>query len=203
MLLAARVALHITTGRSGDVLRLDDQDGVAARLGFSDADKLMAEIAAAGRRVAWIADEAWARIDPPANANEPNRRLAPGVELVRGEVHLEDSADPSTDPTLVLRVATAAARLGARIERDSLNRLGGETPVWPDPWPAGASDDFIALMLEGERAIPVLESLDQRDLITKVLPEWAPVRSKPQRNAYHRFTVDRHLWQTKIGRAHV
>ena len=201
MLLAARVALHITTGRSGDVLRLDDQDGVAARLGFSDADKLMAEIAAAGRRVAWIADEAWARIDPPANANEPNRRLAPGVELVRGEVHLEDSADPSTDPTLVLRVATAAARLGARIERDSLNRLGGETPVWPDPWPAGASDDFIALMLEGERAIPVLESLDQRDLITKVLPEWAPVRSKPQRNAYHRFTVDRHLWQTVANAA--
>lgn len=201
MLLAARVALHITTGRSGDVLRLDDQDAVAARLGFNDADKLMAEIAAAGRRVAWIADEAWARIDPPANANEPNRRLAPGVELVRGEVHLEEAADPRTDPTLVLRVATAAARLGARIERDSLNRLGEETPVWPDPWPAGASDDFIALMLEGERAIPVLESLDQRDLITKVLPEWSPVRSKPQRNAYHRFTVDRHLWQTMANAA--
>ena len=201
ILLAARVALHKSTGRSGDILRLEDQDAVAALLGFKDADKLMAEIAAAGRSVAWIADEAWARIDPPANANEPNRRLAPGVELVRGEVHLDDTADPATDPTLVLRVAAAAARLGARIERDSLNRLGEQTPTWPDPWPAGASDDFIALMLEGERAIPVLESLDQRDLITKVLPEWAPVRSKPQRNAYHRFTVDRHLWQTVANAA--
>ena len=201
MLLSARVALHVSTQRAGDVLRLEDQDAVAKLLGFADADKLMAEIAAAGRRVAWIADEAWARIDPPANANEPNRRLAPGVELVRGEVHLEESADPATDPTLVLRVATAAARLGARIERESLNRLGEQTPVWPDPWPAGASDDFIALMLEGERAIPVLESLDQRDLITKVLPEWAPNRSKPQRNAYHRFTVDRHLWQTVANAA--
>ncbi|MEY2626845.1 MAG: protein-PII uridylyltransferase GlnD, partial [Actinomycetota bacterium] len=115
VLLAARVALHKSTGRPGDILRLEDQDAVAALLGFKNADKLMAEIAAAGRSVAWIADEAWARIDPPANANEPNRRLAPGVELVRGEVHLDDTADPATDPTLVLRVATAAARLGARI----------------------------------------------------------------------------------------
>ena len=201
MLLTARVALHISTQRSGDVLRLEDQDAVARLIGFADADKLMAEIAAAGRSVAWIADEAWARIDPPANANEPSRRLAPGVELVRGEVHLDSTANPVTDPTLVLRVATAAARLNARIDRESLNRLGEETPVWPDPWPAGASDDFVALMLEGERAIPVLESLDQRDLITKVLPEWAPNRSRPQRNAYHRYTVDRHLWQTVANAA--
>ena len=201
VLLTSRVALHINAQRVGDVLRLEDQDGVAARIGSHDADALMAQVSTAARRIAWIADEAWARIDPPANANEPPRRIAPGVEMRAGEVHLESDADPATDPTLVLRVATAAARLGARIDRASLNRLGEETPVWPDPWPAGASADLVALLLEGERAIPVLEAIDQRDLITKVLPEWAPVRSKPQRNAYHRFTVDRHLWQTVANAA--
>lgn len=201
VLLTARVALHCLVRRAGDVLRLEDQDAVAALVGSADADALMAEIAAAGRKVAWIADEAWARIDPPPNAGDAPRKLAPGVELRAGEIHLDDTADPAADPTLVLRVATAAARLGARIERESLNRLGELTPAWPDPWPAGARDDFVALMLEGERAIPVLESLDQRDLIAKVLPEWQPVRSKPQRNAYHRFTVDRHLWQTVANAA--
>jgi [protein-PII] uridylyltransferase len=91
--------------------------------------------------------------------------------------------------------------LGARIHRDSLDRLGDSSPVWPDPWPAGASDDLVALLLEGEAAIPVLEALDQRNLLVRVLPEWAPVRSKPQRNAFHRYTVDRHLWQTVANAA--
>ena len=66
---------------------------------------------------------------------------------------------------------------------------------WPQPWPTGAADELVALLLEGQRAIPVLESLDQAELFTRMLPEWAAVRSRPQRNAYHRFTVDRHLWE--------
>src|SRR6185436_4176665 len=99
------------------------------------------------------------------------------------------------DPTLVLRVARAAATVGARIERDSLDRLGRDTPTFPSPWPAGAADDLVALLLTGHAAIPVFEALDHVALIERILPEWEPVRSRPQRNAYHRYTVDRHLWE--------
>jgi [protein-PII] uridylyltransferase len=161
----------------------------------------MAMIASAGRRVAWIADEAWARLDPPVTSRHSPVAVAPGVQLHNGAIHLTADASPASDPTLMLRVATAAARHGVRIDRASLDRLGAETSQWPDPWPAGASDDLVALLLEGERAITVIESLDQRNLLVKLLPEWAPVRSKPQRNAYHRYTVDRHLWQTAANAA--
>ncbi|MGH9222677.1 MAG: ACT domain-containing protein, partial [Acidimicrobiales bacterium] len=45
----------------------------------------------------------------------------------------------------------------------------------------------------GPAAIPVLEALDQKGALMQLVPEWANVRSRPQRNAYHRFNVDRHL----------
>ena len=199
-LLNVRVALHRHAGRAQEILRLEDQAAVAPACGFANDDELMAALADVGRTVAWISDEAWSRIDPVPRGTYPTGAVAPGVCVVDGEVHLDDEVDVA-DPTLLLRVATAAARHGLRVDRTSLNRLGEAAPVWPDPWPAGASDGLVALLLEGERAIPVLESLDQRNLFVKVLPEWGPVRSRPQRNAFHRFTVDRHLWQTAANAA--
>jgi [protein-PII] uridylyltransferase len=56
-------------------------------------------------------------------------------------------------------------------------------------------------LLEGHAAIPVLEALDQRGILVDMLAEWAPNRCRPQRNAYHRFTVDRHLWETAANAA--
>lgn len=199
-LLRIRTALHRTTGRPGDVLHLQDQQAVAHEAGFESDDLLMATVATVGRQVAWICDQAWARLDPPSSSRHDSL-LAPGITLTRGEVKLSDDVDFVDDPTLLLQVATAAARTGARIERDSLDRLGRFTRTWPSPWPAGASDDLVALLLEGERAIPVWEALEQRNLVSRVLPEWSPVRCRPQRNAFHRYTVDRHLWQTAANAA--
>ncbi len=198
-LLTARVALHRAVGRPGETLRLEDQDAVARQAGLIDADALMAEVAAAARRIAWIADEAWGRVGRSIKGSV--ERIAPGVDLVDGEVELAKGADPVADPTLVLKAAVAAARRRTRIGRRSLDLLASEVRPWPDVWPVGATDELVALLLEGHDAIPVLEALDQRGLFSRLLPEWEPVRSRPQRNAYHRFTVDRHLWEAAANAA--
>ena len=53
-------------------------------------------------------------------------------------------------------------------------------------------DAFVALLAAGRGAIPVFEALDHLGVLVRLLPEWEHVRARPQRNAYHRFTVDRH-----------
>ncbi len=204
-LLDARVELHRRTGR-GEVLLLQEQDAVAEALGDPDADVLMGRVASAGRRIAWTSDEAWHRIrsqlkGPAWSIAGRDRDLAAGVVLRDGEVHLADDADPAGDPALALRTGAAAARLDTRIDRASLDRLAAEVRPMPEPWPAEAVEALVALLRTGPPAVGVVESLDQRGVWAQILPEWEVVRSRPQRNAYHRFTVDRHLCEAAANAA--
>ena len=191
-LLDARVALHRVSGRPADRLVLQDQDSVADLLGAADADALVRGIAEAGRSVAWVTDEAWSALRAPVGrGRRPGRAgttVADGVVERAGVIALDP--DATVDGALVLRVALAAAVRGARIDRAALERLRGA----PAPtWTSADRRTLIALLRTGRAAIPVIEALDHVDAFAAVLPEWADVRSRPQRNAYHRFTVDRHL----------
>ena len=68
-------------------------------------------------------------------------------------------------------------------------------------WPPETLHAFLRLLGAGRPAIAAVESLDQRGIWLRYLPEWGPVRNRPQRNAFHRFTVDRHLLETAAGAA--
>jgi [protein-PII] uridylyltransferase len=198
LLLDVRVALHRVARNDSDQLLLDRQEDVTVALGYEDADELMKHVSAAARTVAWIDDEAWHRAG--ANVRGPrgwalrrDRPIGRNLLLREDEVHLAPHADASLDPALVLRAAAVAARSGTRLARASLDRLAATAPKLDDPWPEGARDALVDLLGAGKAAIPVLEALDQRRLLERVLPEWSAVRSKPQRNPLHRYTVDRHL----------
>jgi [protein-PII] uridylyltransferase len=126
-----------------------------------------------------------------------------------GEVHVIAARDGDgavdepvpVDATLVLRAAAAASRAGVPIDRPSLDRLTEAVAVVDGPWPEGARQALVDLLSSGPAAIGVIEALDQRGLVHRVLPEWEPTRSRPQRNAYHRFTVDRHLCEAAVNAA--
>ncbi len=199
LLLSVRIALHRVTGGRSDDLRLQEQDAVAAWVGRGDADDLARQLAAAGRTVAWIAGDVWTRLrstrrGPLGRIVQRDKELGPGVILRDGRVTL--AAEATLDTRVALRLGLAAAREGAPIERSALARLAespAATGVSDLEWDAELRDDLLALLRTGRRAIPVIESLEQAGLWVALMPEWGHVRSLPQRNAYHRFTVDRHL----------
>jgi [protein-PII] uridylyltransferase len=213
-LTAVRVELHRRAGRALDKLLLQEQDQVAALLSYRDADDLMAAVARAGRVIAWAVGDTWRR----RPSWEPTRErfgrrhksavpaprpvdVEPGVMVLGNEVALTDDADILSDSSLALRLAAVAAERDLPIATSALHRLADRMPPAPDPWPPETKDALVRVLLAGRPAIAALESLDQEDLVARLLPEWEPVRSRPQRNAYHRFTVDRHLLEAAAGAA--
>lgn len=212
-LLDVRGELHRRAGRALDRLVQQEQPAIAAALGHADADELLRAVSDAGRTIAFAADTAWRQADAELSSRRrtraltrvlPGRRtpvaqrrpLADGVVEQGGEVVLARDADPWADPVLVLRAAGAAARTGLPLAPHALDRLATESAPVPSPWPAAARDAFVDLLGTGPAAVPVLEALDQAGLLVRLIPEWAAVRSRPQRNPVHRFTVDRHLVET-------
>jgi [protein-PII] uridylyltransferase len=204
-----RVELHRMARREHDKLLLQDQDQVAAALGFPDADALMLAVSTAGRQIAWVSDDVWRRRrlwDPTPPPKRRFRRSAPhagtlhapvdlGPDMmeVDGEIALTPLAPVSDDASLPLRLAATAAGLDRPIAKGSLHRLADRMPPPGDPWSDETRTSLIALLGLGRPAIDKIESLDQHGLLVRLIPEWSAVRNKPQRNAYHTFTVDRHL----------
>jgi [protein-PII] uridylyltransferase len=205
-LAAARVELQRTTGRAVNSLLLQDQDAVAAALGCVDADELMAGLATAARAVAWVNDDGWRRLEswlagPPRRAGGRDQPLEPGLVLRDGEVTLVADAPLAIDTSLALRTAAVSAELDRPMARVTLDRLGAEAGVPDDVWPPETLQAFLRLLGAGQPAVAAIEALDQLGVWVRYLPEWTAVRNKPQRNAYHRFTVDRHLLETAAGAA--
>ena len=207
VVLEVRIELQRRTGKGSDRLLLQEQDAVAQALDDAGADALMARLSSAARTIAWTSDEAWERIGsslrgPRGRVAAADRQLGPGLVLREGLVELSAGADPAHDPGLVLRAAAAAAGAGTAIGRRSLDRLATEAPAGLDGhWTDDVRADLVTLLGAGRAAIAVLEALDQKGLLVRLLPEWAAVRCRPQRNAYHRFTVDRHLCEAAAGAA--
>lgn len=209
-LLDARWALHATTGRSDDVLRLQEQEQVAAALGLVDADAFLRRAYESARSIAYASDSAWHRVTrltskaPRFSLRQVRRPggdrvpLAEGVVVQAGEVVLATEARPDRDPTLTLRAAAAAAQSGLPLAPITVQRLAAESAPLPRPWPRSARESFVSLLGAGAATVGVWEAMDQAGIVASLLPGWEAVRSAPQRNAVHRFTVDRHLVETAV-----
>ncbi|MGW2374885.1 [protein-PII] uridylyltransferase [Kitasatospora sp. NPDC001683] len=224
-----RDALHLATGRATERLSLQDQDQVAERLGVLDADTLLRQVYEAARTIAYASDVTWRAVDRVLAARSgrgrrtgrpvfrftgagrgtgavargavARRPLAEGVVEQDGEAVLAQAARPAADPVLPLRAAAAAAQNGLTVSYATVRRLAAECRPLPVPWPDEAREQLVTLLGAGEAAVPVWEALEAEGLVTRLLPDWERVRCRPQRNAVHRWTVDRHLVETAVRAA--
>ncbi|MBQ0996143.1 [protein-PII] uridylyltransferase [Streptomyces nigra] len=213
-LLDVRDALHLATGRATDRLALQEQDQVAAELGLLDADTLLRQVYEAARVISYASDVTWREVGRVlrSRAVRPRLRamlgggkptaerspLAEGVVEQDGEVVLARAARPDRDPVLPLRAAAAAAQAGLPLSLHAVRRMATGVRPLPTPWPAEAREQLVTLLGSGRPTVEVWEALEAEGLITHFLPDWERVRCRPQRNAVHVWTVDRHLIETAV-----
>lgn len=206
-ILDVRDAIHVVTGRGRDRLAREDQDACAALLGHADADSVLTELSGSARIIAYAVDGTLRRALQSQRARTlrvgPRRpQLVPlGYGLYRhdGEAVLGPSADVTSDPVIPYRAALVAARNAIPLSPATLRNLAAHSPSPGEPWPEAARGVFADLLAAGPGLVTVWEGLDLAGIVVRWIPEWAAVRSRPQRNAVHRHTVDRHLVETVVA----
>ncbi|MTV26627.1 [protein-PII] uridylyltransferase [Nitriliruptoraceae bacterium ZYF776] len=220
-LLVARVGLHLVAGKQ-DQLRLDLQDAVAEACGYTDrADhdlaphQLLTDLYLAARTIDHVHRRAWALIDADV-ARGRRRRSRPsesehdGFELVDGVLRIPEERDVGA-PDLPVRLFAAIADTGAVLDRRSATRVrsvveaavevadGGDVEAeTPWRWTDTTRQRFLATLWRGRVALPALAEIDDVGLLTALVPEWRAVRGRPQRNPFHRYSLDRHAWHAAV-----
>lgn len=210
-LMDVRDALQQVTARATSRLVMQEQARVAELLGVRSDDLLLREVIDAGRAIAYSSDVTWQRVSRLTRKKSVMQRIRPqsderipladGVVAQQGEVFLARDARPDRDPLLLLRTAAAAAQAGMLIAPETVARFAVSSIEIPQPWPRAARDALVSFLGAGAGAVAVWEALDNAGCFTRLLPYWEKVRSLPQRNALHTYTVDRHQVQAAANAA--
>ena len=210
LLLDVRDAVHVVTGRGRDRLAREDHDAVAALLGHTDADDLLTAVSSAGRLIAYALDGTLRRAGQSQRARTlrvgPRRPqmtpLGHGLFSSDGEVVLGSARLAEADAGMPLRAGVVAARAGLPIAPATLDNLARIVPAAD----RALADDAARPpgrppRLRARAWSPCGRAWTRSGVVDTWLPEWAAVRSRPQRSAVHRHTVDRHLVETVVRAA--
>ena len=201
-LLDVRDQVHEIAGRATDRIAPEMWTELAARLDLPDERAAQRRVRRLGRRITHLTRLTWRRVDGVLAKHEPGTPRAPklmplggGVALSGGEIVLDGTVPPASDPVLFLRAAASASERDVVLAPPTVARLAKESPALPTPWPAEARDLFVRL-LAGRGLLGVWETLDETGAIDHLLPEWERIRLLPHASVIHRFTVDRHVIET-------
>jgi len=172
-----RGVLHLESRRRTDRISLDQQSRVARHLGFEEEPDLPAVDAL----MRFVFEHA--------------RQVEHVVRSVFDRYLRHPSEEPEFQPTPggVLRAFVRLARDGGSPRASFLDRVADAPFAGEVQWTDDVRDAFLELLSTGSPGVSALEMLDRIGLLARYIPAWSAVRCRPQRDPYHRFSVDIHL----------
>jgi [protein-PII] uridylyltransferase len=208
-LLDVRDELRRRSGRPTDVLVRQEQRPIAVALGLPDEDALLREVSLAGRRLAFVADETWRRVEaalvrrPRARYRRVRREPAGRGRRPPGRRGRASPVTPARPPTPAWCCAARPPRRGRTCccRPYTLKVLAVHSPPVPEPWPAEVRWSFLRVLASGRSGGRGPRAAGPGGAAVPAAAEWDRVRSLPQRHPWHRFTVDRHLVEAAAAAA--
>lgn len=218
-----RVQFHILSKRRQDRVVLDLQDEVATALGYRSnghplehpsvqsaeqssnqlpelsGELMLRDIYKIARASAAITQQILEEltIKPPRRLVGPRRspeQLTPNGNIVSNKrLEVVAASDPNLDPASWIQAFVDVARESATLSGRSVSMLSqrlGDT-IGLD---ARSRAAFETLLMTAN--VDALEEMDRVGLLCRLIPEWLSVTCLPQRNLYHRYSVDMHLFHT-------
>jgi [protein-PII] uridylyltransferase len=182
-LVRLRSALHLLTSKRTDRLFREHQIDLASALGFDAAGGLDP------------ADALMRGLFEHARHVEHTRTLV--MERARAPQEPTTAFPPPTHPEGILETLAQHAPMRTSPPATWLDGLeSADLAERPFTWSEGMRTAFVRMLASGEGGTRALEILDRAGLLSAYLPEWEAVRCRPQRDPYHRYTVDVHLAAT-------
>ncbi len=206
-----RCHLHLIANRAADVLSFDMQVEVAAAMGYRDhagrraVEHFMQDYFRHATRVGELTRILLVALEADNIKQEPKligffkrrRRVkAPYVER-QGRLDVKDEAAFLGTPLNMLGIFEEALRTGLLLHphamrliaanRHLIDREFRETPE--------AARLFLGLLLKHGNPERALRRMNELEILSAFIPEFAPIVAMMQFNMYHSYTVDEHTIQ--------
>ena len=206
-----RCHLHLIAGRAADHLTFDMQVETAARLGYRDhggrraVEHFMQGYFRHATRVGELTRILLTALEADEVKSEPallglfkrRRRVAAPYAVRQGRLDVADEAAFLADPLNLLRIFHEALRTGLLLHPDAMrlltaNRHRLDAATRADP---RAPRLFLDTLLKHGDPARALRRMNELEILSALIPEFAPIVAMMQFNLYHRYTVDEHTIQ--------
>ncbi|HEY4013808.1 MAG TPA: [protein-PII] uridylyltransferase [Polyangiaceae bacterium] len=201
-----RNRLHARDGRKADRLGFEEQEVLAAVMGYGHdraraAERMMQDYYRHARAVTRARDALFERLRPVRRRTKaPTTDVGGSVHLFDGHVTIAGTAELQADPALALRTYAACVRYAAPVlpfARDAITRAADD-PAWCER--LRASKEAASLFVELVCTIPdtqtrrgsMVAELYDVGLLLAMVPEFLPVTGQVHHDTYHVYTVDAH-----------
>jgi [protein-PII] uridylyltransferase len=208
-----RNRLHLHAGRRSDRLTFDEQETIAAGLGYSKndtpearaegAEAFMQDYYRSARVITKARDLVFERARPRRRSSGATQRatdLGEGIRLFDSAITLTSPSALAEAPALALQLYLVSKRHGAPVHpyiRNAITRVTAD-PAWcaalrASPVAARCFVELVATVaLAPSRGGSILAELHDTGLLLAMVPEFAPVTGRVHHDVYHVYTVDVH-----------